>query len=292
MSEETPSTPLDPTPVLPRPEAYPPPPPDHPIYQAAPPPRRTRSGLVIGVISAIAVLVVAAIAIGVVFVGVNVLRRTNHTTGPVDVSTVVTSTSGKTVFSDDFHDPTSGWTTNALPSGTTFKYAAGTYVVVAKGSLDHFAGSPYSTPVAQIAISVTATQSTDSPVAAGYGVSCWRGLDQAELRYDFLLRSGGDWTVDRRDGGVLTKALILKQGTSSATLGGPPLAVEGMCATLADGHTVRLLMFAGAQKLADITDNAAALPDAGWQADLVLTSSASHDSTVTVTRFEVRDLAR
>jgi hypothetical protein len=257
-----------------------------------PAPAGRRRGLFVGIVSVVALLVVAAIAVGVILVGVNVLKRTSHTAGPADASTSLTSTSGKTVFSDDFRDSSSGWTTAALPSGTTFQYAAEGYVVVARGTLDHFASSPYSTPVAQIAISVTATQSADAPVGAGYGVSCWRGAGTAELRYDFVMTSAGDWTVDRRDGGVLTKPLVLKQGTSSAKLGGDPLAIEGMCVTLADQHTVRLVMFAGKAKILDITDSATALPDAGWQADLMLTSSEIHASIVTVTHFEVRDLQR
>ncbi|HEY2598409.1 MAG TPA: hypothetical protein VGJ79_08010 [Candidatus Dormibacteraeota bacterium] len=263
----------------------------------APPPARpapapSRTGLFAGVASVVALLVVAAIAIGVIFVGANVLKRTTRTAGPVEASTSLTSTSGKAVFSDDFRNSSSGWTTTALPSGTTFQYAAEGYVVVARGTLDHFAASPYSTPVAQIAISVTATQSADAPVGAGYGVSCWRGTDTSELRYDFVMTSAGDWTIDRRDGGVLTKPLILKQGTSKATLGGDPLAIEGMCVALADEHSVRLVMFAGKAKIADITDSANALPDAGWQADLMLTSSEIHASIVTVMHFEIRDLQR
>jgi hypothetical protein len=91
---------------------------------------------------------------------------------------------------------------------------------------------------------------------------------------------------------VLTKPLILKQGTSSATLGTTPVAVEGMCATMSDQQGIRLMLFAGTQKIADIADGATTLPDTGWQADLVVTSSAIHDSTVTVTHFEVRDLGR
>jgi hypothetical protein len=172
------------------------------------------------------------------------------------------------------------------------KYTADGYVVVAKGTLDHFAGAPYQTPVPQIAISVKATQSADAPVGAGYGVSCWRGTSASELRYDFIVTAAGDWAIDRRDGGVLTKPLILKQGTSSTTLGATPVTVEGMCATMPDQHGVRLLLFAGTQKIADIADSATTLPDTGWQADLMLTSSAIHDSTVTVTRFEMRDLGR
>jgi hypothetical protein len=259
---------------------------------AAPPPkpRRSRSRLFVGVVSVVALLVIAAIAVGVILVGVNLLKRTLHTGGPVVASTNLTSTSGKVVFSDDFRDPNSGWTTSSLPSGTTFGYAPQGYVVVARGELDHFANSPYTTPVAQIAISVTATQSADAPVGAGYGVSCWRGQDTTELRYDFVMTSAGSWSIDRRDGGVLTAPLILKRGTSTAKLGATPLAIEGMCATLADQHTVRLVMFAGKDKIADITDSSNAMPDAGWQADLTLTSSAIHDSTVVVTHFEERDL--
>ena len=106
------------------------------------------------------------------------------------------------------------------------------------------------------------------------------------------MTSAGTWTIDRRDGGLLTKPLILKRGSSSARLGSTSFAIEGMCATLADEHTVRLLMFAGKEKIADITDTAVAMPDIGWQADLVLASSDIHDSTVTATHFEVRDLQR
>jgi hypothetical protein len=256
------------------------------------PTARSRTGLYVGIVSVVAVLVVAALAAGVVFEGVSFLRRTSHAAGPVVETTSVTSTSGKTVFSDDFRDPKSGWTTDPLPSGTTFKYANDGYVIVAKGTLDHFADSPYSTPVSQIAMAVKATQSAGAPISAGYGVSCRRGIETSELRYDFVFTAVGEWSVDRRDGGVATKPLILKQGNSMSRLGSAPLTVTGMCATLLDGHTVRLLMFAGTEKIADISDSAIELPDAGWQADLMLTSSETQDSIVTVTHFEVRDLGR
>jgi hypothetical protein len=195
------------------------------------------------------------------------------------------------VYSDDFGDSTSGWTTETLPSGTTFSYSAAGYVIVAKGSLDHFATAPYEKPVQQVAISVTAAQSDDAPVGAGYGVSCWRGKDAAELRYDFIITTAGDWDVERRDGGFATKPLVLKRGTSSATLSSTPLVVEGMCATMADLQTTRLLLFAGTQKLADVTDTAPVVPDAGWLADLIVSSDQIHPSIVTATHFEVRDLS-
>ena len=75
-------------------------------------------------------------------------------------------------------------------------------------------------------------------------------------------------------------------------LGAAPLAVQGMCATLADLKTTRLTLFAGTLKIADISDTATSMPDAGWLTDLLVTSEALHASTVTATHFEVRDLAR
>lgn len=256
-----------------------------------PAPPRSRAGLFIAIVAVVTVVAIVAIAIGVVVASQAALKR-RAPAGPLSASAAVTANRGTVVFSDDFHDSSSGWTTETLPSGTTFAYTSGGYVVVARGNLDHFATSPYDKPVQQVSISVTATQSDDAPTGAGYGVSCWRGQDAAELRYDFIVTSGGDWQVSRRDGGVPTKPLVLKQGTSTTKLGSTALAVEGMCATLADKQTTRLVLFAGAQKVADFTDTSPKLTDEGWVTDLMVTSATIHSSTVTASRFEVRDLSR
>lgn len=249
-----------------------------------------RAGKFVAILAIATLLVVVTIAVGVVFVGGDAVNRIVVPAGPLTASAKVTGSSGTVVFSEDFHNPSSGWTTQTLPSGTTFAYTAGGYVIVAKGTLGHFATAPYLKPVQQVAISVTATQSNEAPIGAGYGVSCWRGANTSELRYDFIVTTGGDWQVDRRNGGVLAKP-FLKQGKSSAALGSTPLAVQGMCATLADLHTTRLVLFAGTLKIADLTDTATAMPDAGWLPDLIVTSVAIRPSTVTATHFEVRDLA-
>jgi hypothetical protein len=256
----------------------------------------SRTGLVVAIvaIAVVAVLAIVGIGIGVFYVSLGSLKRNTPTpVGPLTASSAVNATRGSVVYSDDFHDSASGWTTQTLPSGTTFTYTAGGYVIVAKGTLDHFATSPYTKPVQQVAIWVMASQAADAPVGAGYGVSCWRGTNAAEIRYDFIVTTGGDWAVDRRDGGVAPSTpLILKHGKSSAPLGSTPLAIQGMCATLADQHTIRLILFAGKQSLADFTDSATTLPDAGWFADLMVTSEAIRPTTVTATRFEVRDLSQ
>jgi hypothetical protein len=69
------------------------------------------------------------------------------------------------------------------------------------------------------------------------------------------------------------------------------VVIHAMCATLADQQTTRLLLFAGTQKLTELTDRAPSLPDTGWLTDLIVTSEQIHPSIVTATRFEVRDLA-
>jgi hypothetical protein len=263
--------------------------PGYPGYPPAQP--RSRSGLFIAIVAFVTLLVLGGIAGGVVYVGLNANKHHAPVAGPVTETTALSSDRGTVVFTDDFHDASSGWTTDTLPSGTTFTYGSGGYVVVAKGSLDHFATSPYDKPVSQVAISVTATQSADAPTGAGYGVSCWRGLDAAEVRYDFIVTTSGDWEIDRLDGGLSTHELLLKQGTSSVKLGSTPVVIRAMCATLADQQTTRLLLFAGDQKLIELTDRAPSLPDTGWLTDLIVTSEQIHPSTVTATRYEVRDLA-
>jgi hypothetical protein len=260
--------------------------------QPPPPSPLSRVGMFVIIGAVVALLVVVAIAVGVVLLGSGAPGLAPPALGSVSASATVTAGRGAVVFADDLHDPSSGWTTETLPSGTTFSYTTAGYVIVAKGTVDHFASAPYQTPVQQVATSVAATQSSNAPIGAGYGVSCWRGAGASELRYDFVMTTGGAWQVDRRNGGIPTKPVILKQGKSSVRLGSAPLAVQGMCATLADLHTTRLVLFAGTQSLADFTDAATAMPDAGWLSDLLVTSEDIHASTVTATHFEVRDLAR
>ena len=250
------------------------------------------AGKVVVIAALGALLVAVAVAVIAVLLGSGIPQADNVTLRPVTASTAVTASRGAVVYSDDFRNASSGWTTETLPSGTTFSYTPAGYVIVAKGTVDHFATAPYETPLQQMAISVTATQSTDAPIGAGYGVSCWRGAGTSELRYDFVVTTAGAWQVFRRDGGIPSTPAILKQGKTSVKLGSKPLAVQGMCATLADLHSTRLVFFAGAQKIADFTDLATTLPDAGWLPDLIVTSEDIHASVVTATRFEVRDLAR
>ena len=246
-------------------------------------------------VSAVAVVTVATVsALGV---GLAAAARHVGSGGAVQKVTAATtlgSGRGKLVFSDDFSHSWSGWTTSSESSGTTFAYSGGHYVVVAKGSFDHFARSPYLLNRQQMGISVTATQSSDAPEGAGFGASCRRGQSEAQTRYEFLIHVGGTWSIYRRDGVVNgdTSPYSLKLGSLPVSPGPRPVTVVAMCATLADNHTTRLAMFVNGSAVADIYDAAPALSDSGWLSGLVVASFEPTPSTVIVSRFEERDLAR
>ena len=201
---------------------------------------------------------------------------------------------GTVVFTDDFHDRNSGWTTLTLPSGTRFTYGNRQYVVVATGALHHYAYSPFEWPEQQLSAGVTATLSSGGALLSGFGIGCRRGSGGSEIRYELLVTGDGRWFVERGSGAPSTTTAstnLLKQGTAPVTPGATPLTLEGLCATLQDGHTTRLMLFVGGQQVADMVDTADALPDRGWVAELVVLSSASANSTVIVTNFIERDAA-
>jgi hypothetical protein len=268
--------------------AIPPPPPPPPPGYA--PPRAPSSGVVIavGVILAVTIVIAAAGA------GILVNRmRPSSSHHAAQGTGGLTATSGALVFTDEFHDPSSGWTTEPLASGTTFAYSGGEYVVVAKGSLHHFSGAPYDVPLAELSMSVTATQSSDAPEGAGFGVTCAQGSGAQHIRYQFLVVLGGLFFIERKigpDGGNVGPTVV-KQGTSSASPGSTPMTLVGDCITAADGQSTRLVLFIDGTMTADVTDTAS-VPSDGWLGGLDVSSIDTNPSTVSVTKFEERDVSR
>lgn len=201
---------------------------------------------------------------------------------------------GVVVFSDDFRDPTSGWSTETLPSGTTYKYTDKGYVIVAFGQLDHLSGAPTARSRPQLTSSVTATQTTTAPEGAGFGVTCVRGTDATEIRYEFVATVKDRWTVSRLKGALSdtdSVSDILKEGTLARGPGSAPLTVEGTCATKDDGKTTRLVMWVDGTSIVDFTDAVDSLPDDGWYPELIV-SSQDVPSTVTASHFEVRTVPK
>ena len=211
---------------------------------------------------------------------------------PVTATSKVTPSLGRQVFTDDFHDPNSGWSVGTLASGTVYSYSNAGFVVVAKGTLFHFARAPYDLPLSQVSMSMTATQADGAPDGAGFGVTCDTGLGTSHLRYDFFVIAPGAWQVYRSDGpdSATNPSSLLKEGSASTAPGRTPVTVVGICATLGDSRTVRLALFIDGVLAADLSDQPHDAP-AGWSGGLAFDSDASRPTTDTVTAFELRDLS-
>jgi hypothetical protein len=212
--------------------------------------------------------------------------------GPVTASTSLTWDRGSVVFNDDFQDPGSGWPTQPLPSGTSFNYGPGGYVVVADGTLHHIAYAPYTEPVAQLSMTAIATQTANAPQGAGFGVLCGRGTGATAVEYEFLVLGGSRWFVERHDGSLAAgTGHLIKEGTSPLSPGSAPVTVTAMCATGTDGQTSRLALFVNGFQVADVSDTASVFTDAGWFGGVDVASQATRSSTVTLSHYEERDLA-
>ena len=242
----------------------------------------------------IGVIVVVILLVAVGGIGVYALIGSGGSTPGPKAGTAIASASpsptpGVVLFSDDFHDAASGWQTDTLPSGTTFKYTPAGFEVFAKGLLHHIAAAPYGRTLSKISVSTTATQSSPAPAGAGFGVTCDRGTGDEELRYEFVAYADATWTIERLDGPLSatgTPPDVLKQGALSAKPGATPLTIEGICVTQADGASTKLTLLINGVQVTELTD-AATLTGTGWYAEL-LVSSDDPPTTVVVTKFEVR----
>jgi len=283
----------------------PPPPPPPPMAPYPGPPQRP-SGGGISSIAIVAITLAASILVAGTGAGIFYLAAVRgHTTrqatttphaspspkmqAPVTANSEVLAGGGRLVFSDDFKDASSGWTTNTLPSGTKFSYSSSGYVVVGKGTLHHYAFAPYELGLTQASVSITATQDSGAPAGAGFGVICTSGSGSAELDYEFLDLSPGTWFLEREIGANNTPDIITR-GSAPAEPGTTPVTVVGVCATLSDGKTVRLILFVNGKSVVDVSDKPTAAITS-WQSGMIFASREESSSTVTVSHFELRDLS-
>jgi len=179
-----------------------------------------------------------------------------------------------------------------LGNGTNFAYVGSRYAVFTNGTGHSLAFAPYHVGVPQMAASVTATQTVGAPTGAGFGVGCYRGTGASRIRYELLVTVPGTWYVERSHGdGLGVQPTILRRGTSAIVPGASPITVEGVCATLSDGRTTRLVLFANGQRLTDLTDAQAGLPGPGWLAALDVDSRKAVPTRVTATHFGIQNVA-
>jgi hypothetical protein len=204
--------------------------------------------------------------------------------------------SGNVVFKDDFHDVHSGWDTVSGDPDINYAFVNGAFVVVAKGAFLFYDPSPYSEPQQQLSVGATATLDIHTPPDAGFGVDCTRGTGSAQTTYEFTAEADSSWYVARLTGAssVTNLPITLAQGTISGkpAPGVIPVTSVGVCATLADGLTTRLVFFIDGSKVADLIDTPPAASPDGWLADLVIVGSDTGPVTMTATHFEERDLSR
>jgi hypothetical protein len=264
----------------------PPTPPETPWTWSGIPPRRSRARNV-------AVLLAMILAIGIgITLGATLTTGDSSASGPVTARSSLAADRGRLVYSDDFRDPASGWTQQTLPSGTSFGYGAGGYVIEARESLHHIAYAPFTEPIPEESVAITARQSGGT-AGAGYGAVCTRGTGDSEVHYEFLVVDGSGWFLERGQGAVnaSTSPDLIAEGAAPAEPGISSMTVEGTCATLSDGITTRLALFVNGTKVVDTTDQVPSLPQTGWTSGLVVASSADSPSIVTVTGFQVRNAA-
>ncbi|HEY3922992.1 MAG TPA: hypothetical protein VGL75_00355 [Acidothermaceae bacterium] len=214
------------------------------------------------------------------------------TSDGVTASSSLSPMSGIEVYSDDFTDSTSGWSTGADPKGADFEYAPDGYTVTSTVAAHWLAYAPYDDPAQQVNLNMTAHESAGAPTGAGFGLVCRRGPDStADVRYEFVVNESNRWFIERNQGAVSLSSptpTILDEGALPTKLGTQELEISGICATLADGQTTRLALFIGSQKVADITD-VSSLDGDGWLGGLI-SSGDDVKSTTTVAGYTESDL--
>lgn len=249
------------------------------------PPRRLRTStrLLLAIVALIAVAATGGLAYKA---GGSSSVAIDPVTGPVS------PTQGRIVFQDDFNGLLRGWPTTPLPSGTTFGYEGGTYVIDAKGDLHHFVYVPYRVPTAELSAEVSATQDLDAPARAGFGVLCV--LPANDLRFEFLLLARAGWRIEEATGvpgeaGDLPPR-VLAGGDACEQPGVQQVTVEGVCDTQAGGAMTRLVMFVDGTKVADLVSSSPGA-STGWLAGIDAASRSGAPSVVTARYFAERDTA-
>jgi hypothetical protein len=212
--------------------------------------------------------------------------------GPVSASTVLAADRGVIVSTDNFKNSHSGWPLPKANSAvTTYQFTSGGYVIGSRtGTLEHLVYAPYKTGLQQLSLSVTATQ-TGAPKGAGFGVTCRRGTNAAEISYTMVVLNNGTYYVERYDGVPVATSnpKTLQRGQSLVSPGSTAITVVGMCATISPGIT-RIALFANGQLLADLTDTAV-LAGGGWTGGIDMASGKT-TSTLVATAWQERDISR
>ena len=193
-------------------------------------------------------------------------------------------------FTDDFHSSSSGWEAGKLPSGTTFAYGKNSYVVVARGGLNHTQFAP---PRAITRPGATATfvLPRSAPAGTAVGVFCRGGSDTAGTEIQFLVDPrAGTWRIELFSGPLVSTdhTTVFARGRTSTTAGTTPVAVTGRCLTQSGGKVTRAVLLVDGQVAADRRVATVPSDAAEWRTGFVVADVGRGATTVLVTSYELR----
>lgn len=207
------------------------------------------------------------------------------TAGPVTATSPVSLNDGAVVFSDDFDDPTSGWTFHDNATARTAYTKHGFRLTLLKDYADVWP-SPYQPVWPQISQTVVATTSAASPAEMTVGPGCERDWDKPdEIDYDFDVDRDGGWEIDRVSG-LTTSADPFTEVAEGAVVvqRGNPVVLNAVCASLPGGRRTRLLLFVNGTEAADVTDVTPSSAS-GWGGMLVTGGGDDKPGTAYVTHY-------
>ncbi len=229
-------------------------------------------------------VVAFVVAVGGAFTAMGLYNNTNPTPSPTPS---MGPGAGTSVYSIDFTAGHSGWKEKTYEDGTRYEGTDAGYVITARDAFNYFSYAPYGSVKQQLSVSMTASQ-VGSGADMGFGVVCY--ADSENLSYEFIAFSSGDWVILKRQG---TKAqqedpITYAAGEGSTPAGATPMTIVGVCSSL-DTRTIRVTMYVDGKEVSDTTDTNDTSELETWLGGIVVSAETS-GPTVTVTRFELRDL--
>ncbi len=200
--------------------------------------------------------------------------------------------SGIEVYSDDFTDSTSGWSTGTDPKGAVFAYAPDGYTVTSTVAAHWLAFAPYDDPAQQVNLNMTAHESASPPTGAGFGLLCTRGPDSTSMvRYEFIVNETNRWFIERNQGDGddvaqrrrFSTKVLCRRSSARKSSRSPESARRSPTARRRDSR------FSSGRKRSLTSPTSPSLDGGGWLGGLI-SSGDDVKSTTTVAGYTESDL--
>jgi hypothetical protein len=201
------------------------------------------------------------------------------------------------LFTDDFHDPGTGWATTKDKDGSSFGYFHGKYVAVLKSHFaDEYLYAP-GVPTKSLQGDLTAAQTAGFSAGSGFGMVCTQRDERTAASYDFMLirinAATVHWFIRFRDGlpEKPGKEVILTKGDLHMAIGPRMIKLRSVCVTRQDNRTTDLTFVVNGHVVGQSHSTyRKALQVGAWRSGIVV-SNAAGSTTVTATHFEMTSVA-